>query len=395
MKKKVLILTADAGFGHRSAANAIQAALAEAQIYEFDVRIENLLNYPSVPALLRNTQTDYDQIVKDLPKFYEFSYESSDKPLPTQIAQIGLSAMLYKAFQQVMDDFDPDIIINTYPFYHGPAQTWYFIHEESWKTSRRTKNGGDPKAVKPKHKPFITVITDLVSVHMIWMSLLPDAYCVATEAMKEQTVKAGFDRNAILCTGIPVKPVFATETRSKSELRNMLGWDPDKTTLLSIGSKRISNLLDYLAVINHSGFDIQLAMLAGGDEELYREMQKIEWHIPVKIYNYSHEIPAMLKASDAVVTKAGGLITSESLAAGVPMILVDVLPGQEEGNALFVEENNAGKVARNQIDVLKTLAHWLNNEQAGLKVATENAKRIGKPRSSMDVVDLIIKFLSV
>ncbi len=394
MKKKVLILTGDAGFGHRSAANSIAATLAKRDEIEFEVRIENLLDMPDTPTALRNTQTDYDKIVTEMPKLYEFSYESSDRLLPTQIAQIGLSAMLYTPFLKVMKSYDPDIIVNTYPLYHGPAQTWYLINEESWNNERKKrKAASDLTPLDRKHKPFITVITDLVSVHMIWMSLMPDYYCVATNEMKEQTAKYGVSRDKIFCTGIPVKPVFYEEQRSKHELKSSLGWDPEKTTILSVGSKRVSNLMDYLDILNHSDFDIQLILIAGGDDELYEKMKAVDWHIPVKIYNFTKELPMMMLASDLIITKAGGLITSESMAAGLPMILIDVLPGQEEGNAQYIVDNQAGALLRNPTELIFTLKHWLMDDKIGLKSISERVKLIGKPKSSLEISDIIIKEL--
>ena len=395
---KVLILTADAGFGHRSAANAVAEALLNQQDTEIEVKIQNLLDDPSTPALLRNTQTDYDKLIRESPKLYEFGYESSDKPIPTQLAQIGLSAMLFKSFSNEMQDFRPDLIVNTYPLYHPPAQSWYLINEASWTSEEIAKflpqSAISKYSFQGRHVPFITVITDLVSVHLMWMSLLPDAYCVATEQMRDQVIKNGLSPNKVFCTGIPVNSVFSSETRSKVELRKSFGWDLEKTTALAIGSKRVTNLIEELNAINHSGFDLQLIMAAGGDENLYRMMINTEWNIPVKIYNFTRELPLMMLASDLVVTKAGGLVTSESLAAGLPIILIDILPGQEEGNAFFVEKNGAGRVVSDPIKMIETLSDWLRNDQVGLKVAAANAKVVGKPNSSKQIAKLILDRLN-
>ncbi|MHC1770862.1 MAG: glycosyltransferase [Flexilinea sp.] len=395
---KVLILTADAGFGHRSAANAVAEALLNQQDTEIEVKIQNLLDDPSTPALLRNTQTDYDKLIRESPKLYEFGYESSDKPIPTQLAQIGLSAMLFKSFSNEMQDFRPDLIVNTYPLYHPPAQSWYLINEASWTSEEIAKflpqSAISKYSFQGRHVPFITVITDLVSVHLMWMSLLPDAYCVATEQMRDQVIKNGLSPNKVFCTGIPVNSVFSSETRSKVELRKSFGWNPEKTTVLAIGSKRVTNLIEELNAINHSGFDLQLIMAAGGDEKLYQTMINTEWNLPVKIYNFTRELPLMMLASDLVVTKAGGLVTSESLAAGLPIILIDILPGQEEGNAFFVEKNGAGKVMSDPIKMIETLSDWLRNDRAGLKAAAANAKIIGKPDSSKQIAKLILDRLN-
>ena len=90
-------------------------------------------------------------------------------------------------------------------------------------------------------------------------------------------------------------------------------------------------------------------------------------------------------ASDMILTKAGGLITSESLAAGLPMLLCDVLPGQEEGNAKVVEDGGAGKVLHSQLDLLETLSHMLMDNGSKLKVMQQKAKQIGKPNAARDI----------
>ncbi len=392
--KRVLILTADAGFGHRSAANAIADAILARKETEIEVKIQNLLDDPSTPAVLRHTQTDYDKLVRGSPKLYEFGYESSDKRFPTQLAQIGLSAMLFKSFSDKMLNFHPDVVVNTYPLYQAPAQTWYLINESAWTSDEITKflpqSAVSKYSFQGRHVPFITVITDISSVHLMWMSLLPDAYCVASEKMREQLIKNGLSADKVFTTGIPVKPIFATETRSKAALRRYFGLDEEKTTVLAVGSKRVTNLMDRLNIINHSGFDLQLIMAAGGDEKLYQTMTDTAWNFPVKICNFTQEMPLMMLASDFIVTKAGGLVTSESLAAGLPMILIDVLPGQEEGNAEFVEKNGAGVIVSQPIKMIETLSRWLRNDQGGLNEAKMNAKRIGIPDSSIRVTDLIL-----
>ena len=395
--KRVLILTADAGFGHRSAANAIAATLQKQKSMDIEVKVQNLLNDPKTPSLLRNSQYDYDKLIRESPKLYEFGYESSDKPFPSQLAQIGLSALLFKSFSNEMDEYQPDIIVNTYPLYHPPAQTWYLINEASWTSEEISKflpqSAISKFSFRGKHIPFITVITDFASVHLLWMSLLPDAYCVATELMRDQVIQNGLSPEKVFCTGIPINPVFSEETRTKAALRVYFGLDPEKTTALAIGSKRVSNLMENLTVMNHSGFDLQLIMAAGGDEKLYQTMQSTQWNIPVKIVNFTQELPEMMLASDFVVTKAGGLVTSEALAAGLPMILIDVLPGQEEGNASFVQNNGAGIVISDPIKLIETISLWLRNNKAGLKLAAENARRIGRPDSSSHIVKIIQSLL--
>lgn len=403
--KKIIILTADAGFGHRSAANAIyDGLLSAAADLPLSVEIVNLLEAPGAPGPLKYTQTEYDKIVKSIPRIYEFGYSQSDKTIPANLGKIGLSAALYHAYDEMIKTLNPDVIVSTYPFFQAPAQTWSLLNEENEseqnlnviKDEIEKENPGIFKFLSAKrrpHIPYITVTTDFVSIHQFWMSKMPDYYTVANEETKKLAVSNGIDPNRVLVTGIPVKPIFATEKRSKAEIRSALGWDPNLTTVIAVGSKRVSKLIENLNAINHAGFDFQLVMVAGGDDRLYKNMRAAEWHHPTYIYNFTNEMPLMLLGSDVAITKAGGLITSECLAAGLPMLLVDVLPGQEEGNANLVVTNRAGILTKSPTELLEAFFHIMTDERKLLTSMSENARRIGHPRASLDVCDIIFHFL--
>ena len=121
---------------------------------------------------------------------------------------------------------------------------------------------------------------------------------------------------------------------------------------------------------------------------MYQQMREIEWHVPVKIYNYCNTLSELMLASDMILTKAGGLITSESLAAGLPMLLCDVLPGQEEGNAKVVEDGGAGKLLRSQLDLLEILYHMLTNKGEKLRTMQKKAALVGKPHAAQDIAKM-------
>ena len=117
-------------------------------------------------------------------------------------------------------------------------------------------------------------------------------------------------------------------------------------------------------------------------------MTRNKWHVPVKIYNYCNDLSELMPASDFILTKAGGLITSESLAVGLPMLLCDVLPGQEEGNARIVEENDAGRTLHSQYGMLEILCHMLSDDGHRMKQLQQTAMRIGKPHAARDISEM-------
>ncbi len=381
--KKALILTADAGFGHRAAANAIEHALKRYPDPAVEPTIINLLDDPATPKWLRDSQSDFDRIVREIPGVYEVAYDQSDKPVPTTIAHLGLAAILYNPLSKAIKEVQPDVIISTYPLYSGPVYAWYMRNE----SLLRTKDGEQHIGEHPhkKHLPFINVITDLYSVHTIWFSFSPDRICVSTDKVRMDAIQFGCNPNHVVCTGIPVRPELTEIGMSKTELRIKHGLDPDLPLMLAVGSKRVTSMMDYLNVANHAGFPLQIVMAAGGDDELYDKMTRNKWHVPVKIYNYCNDLSELMPASDFILTKAGGLVTSESLAVGLPMLLCDVLPGQEEGNARIVEENDAGRTLHSQYGMLEILCHMLQDDGHRMKQMQMNAMRIGKPNAARDI----------
>lgn len=367
--KRILILTADAGFGHRSAANAISAALQEVFADACTVEIVNPLDDKRVPILLRESQTDYDKLVRTMPGFYKFWYETSDTAAISTIVDMALLPMLYDVLSDLVRKHRPDVIVTTYPLYQFPLNT--------------------VNNLRRRRVPLVTVITDLVSVHRVWFHRTTDLCIVPTEAVHQLGLEYHIPPHKLKIVGIPVHPNFARPHPDKASLRAELGWRTDLSTLLVVGSKRVSNLRDVLRALNHSRLPLQLVIVAGGDEALYNDLVSWEWHTATHLYPFSKDMPTLMHAADCVMSKAGGLIVSESLACGLPMLLIDVLPGQETGNADYVVQNGAGALARDPVTALEALYHWLDQDGRQLAECAQNAQRLGRPRAAYDIANLI------
>lgn len=366
-RKRIVILTADAGFGHRSAANAVAAALAERYGDACDVRIENPLDDKRVPVLLRESQTDYDRLVKTAPKLYNLGYELSDAPVPTVVIDSALTVMLFDALRAVVKRTEPHALVTTYPLYQAPLRI--------------------VSQLRRVHVPLITTVTDLASVHSIWFHPAADRCLVPTPVVHELARKAGLPDDRIEIVGIPVHPDVLHAAERRQAIRAELQLSDDATTILVVGSKRVGNLREVLHLLNHSGLPIELILVAGGDDGLHKDLQSTEWHRPARIYNFVDNLPELMHAADIVVCKAGGLIVSETLAAGRPLLLVDALPGQEVGNAEHVVSGGAGVHAREPATALETVYHWLAHDRAALRERTAAAAALGRPRAAFDVAD--------
>jgi len=368
-KKKILILTADAGFGHRSASLAIQSAIEELHPGQYQVELVNPLDNKKAPFFIKESQSEYDKWVRDVPELYKFGYELSDSPIPVTILETILVVSLYEVINEMIEEHEPDIIINTYPLYQAP-----FV------------------AVKSLHKlkiPMVTIVTDLATVHQIWFNDKVDWLVVPTEIVRDDAIEAGVNPDKISVIGIPVNPRIFQMQESKQELRKSLGWNQELTTILAVGSKRVEHFKENLDILNHSGFSFQLIVVTGKDQELYEELNTVDWHHEIHLYEFVDQMPEFMRASELLIAKAGGLIVTEALASGLPMILIDVIPGQESGNAKFVQDGKAGFWTKNVIEFVQVLGHLFFNQNESLSQVKENAKNIGKPSSAMQIAELI------
>jgi 1,2-diacylglycerol 3-beta-galactosyltransferase len=367
--KRILILMAEYGYGHRSAANAISAALQETHGPECVVEVVNPLNDKRAPVFLKKDQANYDRIIREMPELYRFGYQVSDTSVATNIIGNTATLLLFNVIRETLKKHQPDAIVCTYPIYQAILQVIFNIEK--------------------RHIPIFTVVTDLATVHKMWFNPTVDMCFVPTQTVRDLAISSGLSPEKVRITGLPVHPELAKGRQDQASIRANLGWDSDLFTVLAIGSKRVEHLYDSLSVLNHSGLPLQLAIVAGGDETLYQRFKETEWHQETHLYNFVTDMPTLLRGSDCVLGKAGGLTVTETLACGLPLIMVSVIPGQETGNADYVINGKAGDLAQNPTEVLEVMYHWLANGREIYNQRVQNACRLGYPRAAYEVADLV------
>jgi len=188
-KKRFLILTSDSGFGHRSAARSVQKALEILAPEEVDTQIINPILETDFPKLFKQIDQGYDNRVKNSPKIYRFSYDISDSRQMSKLAESALILLLQKNIKDLIDLYNPDVILNTNELYNAPTRT--ILKDEERKV------------------PFFTVVTDLADVHTMWFAKGPDKYFVASEWARRKALDNEVPPEKICITGIPVDPDFS------------------------------------------------------------------------------------------------------------------------------------------------------------------------------------------
>lgn len=363
--KRFLILTSDSGFGHRSASLSTKKAIDLLYGAEAYVEIVNPIVETKTPSVMKPVEDGYNRIVRKNPELWRFSYDLTNTRAFSEVMEGALVLALQKNIANVIRDFRPDAILNTNEMYNSPC--------------------GAALIDLDMEIPLFTVVTDLADVHTLWFSEDPAHYFLASNWVRVKACESGVPDEKISVTGIPVNPIFADQTIDRYALKQALGLKEGLPTLLFVGSQRVDNILKSLEALKGLKGMFQVVVIAGGNNALYEQLQKLSFNFPILIRNFVDNMPEWLLSADVLITKAGGLILSEGLAAGLPILIIDYIPGQEEGNIRYVLSHQAGAHVQSAGEFVATLEYWLRNGGSQLKLVVDCATRLGRPDAALSI----------
>ncbi len=366
--RTILVLTNDAGLGHRQAALATVAALEQRYGDLCRPILVNPLEEPGVPAALRNTQSDFNRVVRFAPALYRFGHGLANTPLPTRLMERLEVLTLTEPISRVLARTQPDVVVTTHPVYVYPLADYRRRQAETW--------------------PVVVLVTDLARLQRLWFRPEVDRYLVPTAEAAALAARRGVPAERVHVTGIPVD-LRLSEALSPAEVRAANGWDATLTTVLAVGSRRVQEFTTFLRAINEAELPIQLVVVTGDDADLLAEVRAIDWRLPAHPYGYVTELPVWLRAVDAVVTKAGGLTVAEALAAGCPPFIIQCTPMHERGNADYLVAHDAGVRAESPAALVKALRRALADNGRGLAHLADCARELGRPRAAFHAAELI------
>ena len=359
---KVLILHASAGAGHKRAAEAI--AKAYANLGEgHDVRVLDALDF--APAWLKKLyQRSFEVSVKHAPKIYGAIYHASSEAVRLRgfrWMRRTFNKVAARDLLRAVEKFGPDVIVCT--------------HMLALDALSRKKAAGRLDA------PLACVVTDYVA-HGYWAEKLCDRYYVATPETAQEIVRRGIARGRVRASGIPVDAAFAAAPEREAA-RRAIGIEPGRRAVLVLGGGLgMGPVADVVRSLGSHDLPVELVVVCGKNEALRKEIEALapSLRVPVRAYGFVDAIPTLMAAADVVVTKSGGLTTTEALAIGRPMLLFEAMPGQEAGNARHLERCGAAISVEPERtgDVLATLLA----EPERLERLAERARAAGRPRAA-------------
>jgi processive 1,2-diacylglycerol beta-glucosyltransferase len=233
-------------------------------------------------------------------------------------------------------------------------------------------------------------VTDF-DLHSMWVHEHMAGYFAANEEVAYRMRAQGIPAHRIHVTGIPIMPAFA-QTFSRSECARAFGLDPEKTTILLMGGGAGMGRLDQvaarlLALNDH----FQLIALAGRNLALLDALQALAAQYPGRMLaqGFTHQVERLMACADLAVTKPGGLTTSECLAMGLPMIVNEPIPGQEERNADFLLEHGAALKATDAVTLEYRIRYLLQHPDK-LADMREKARALGRPAAARSVLNTVL-----
>lgn len=222
-------------------------------------------------------------------------------------------------------------------------------------------------------------------------------FFVANDKMKNYLISKNIPENKVFVTGIPISSRFL-KNYDKQEILNEFGLQNNKKTILFFGGGEFglgkTKTFEIFETLVKNFNDIQIIAIAGKNEKMKLKFEKIVQENNkqnyVKILEYTNKVPELMAISDLVVSKPGGLTTSESLASNLPMIIINPIPGQEEENAEFLEEKDIGIWIRKNDSAYEIFRNLFANPEK-LEKMKKNTEILAKKHSTEDICKTILK----
>jgi 1,2-diacylglycerol 3-beta-galactosyltransferase len=369
MGEDVLILMCDSGGGHRSVADAIVGAAEHLFPGKYQFQLADIMaDGFSFPLNLAGRM--YGPAVNRLPRSWGLLWHLTNGRRRSPLLLRMVSPLAATRLRSILRSRKPGLIISTHPWAnHIPV---WVLQELGWKV------------------PLVTVITDPVSVHNWWLCPDVDLCLVPTEKVRQKALEAGFTPERVKVVGIPVELEFLNPSRSQGELRKELGLAENlPTVLVTGGGDGMGNVFPVARAVAQASLDVQLLIVAGRNEKLKARLEEVSWEVPIRIVGFAENMPALMHATDVIVTKAGPSTISEALVCGLPMLVSGSLRGQEEGNAEWVVESGAGLLTPTPEKAAAALKELLQPGNETLAHMAESAYQAAKPHAALEAARLI------
>ncbi len=367
MPRNILILHTSAGNGHTRAAQAIELAV---RALDPTATVQNHDAMEFTNAVFRRLYAkSYVDLVNRAPHVLGYFYDLLDRgpatPQKSDSFRRLVERLNLRRLLKFLKSQSWDVVVNT-----------HFLPAEMIAMLKRQEEFSAPQ---------FTVTTDF-ETHRLWVNQPCERYFTATGEGAAYLAHWGVPREAIEVSGIPIHPEFSRR-HDRGECLRRHDLAGDRPIVLQLGGGfgvgPVETIYQTLLAVD---LPVEIVVVAGRNEVLRQELLAIE--VPprhrVRVLGYTDAMHELMAVADVVVSKPGGLTTSETLASGAAMVIVNPIPGQESRNSDFLLENGAAIKVNNTATLAYKLTQLLH-DPARLARLKANAQRLAKPHAAFDI----------
>ncbi|HEU6443476.1 MAG TPA: glycosyltransferase [Gaiellaceae bacterium] len=366
---RLMIVSTSAGAGHTMAAVALEEA-ATSLLPNVDVTSVDVLDFTS-PLYRRANTRSYLKVVDRMPSLWGYLYDTFDDRRARQDQARILKAVDWiesVAFRRFVSDWAPDVILATH--FLGPQ----FL---------------DPGRRRQRDRCFLGIVVTDFHAHSFWTQRTADGYFVGDDELRFSLVRRNVPSDRISVTGIPIRRAFEARG-SVAATRAALGLEPDALVVLVMGGGVGLGEIETAVEVALAAEKTQVVALTGLNSALEERLAGAAARLGgrLRVAGFVHNVHELMAAADVAVTKPGGVSASECMAMGLPMILIDPMPGQEERNCDYLQDAGVAVKAHGSDSLAYKLTLVLSDE-ALRKRLRRAALRARRPRAAQEIISLV------
>ena len=385
---RILIATVTAGGGHLAAAAAMDEAW---KAFRPNDTVERLDLVKFFSPLHRKIHADgYVKLVEHAPEIWGMMFQKTDDPGRATRLNHWRRAFPSNSrlrFTRFLKEFKPDVVLCTH---YLPLEALALLREKSRKSGVTRARGG--QAGDPLPNAFVASIVTDFEAHALWMDPCVDLYCVAAEETRARLIARGANAESVVATGIPVSTRFSQKL-NVGEIRQRMGLRDDQPVMLVLsGGFGMGPVAEVLRELDKVDRRFQTVVVTGRNLELRRTLSEQDRRHPTHVLGYAANMHELMAVADLVISKPGGLTSSEALAIGKPLLILNPIPGQEAANSDFLLERGAAVKVNRVEDLPYRLEQLLASKKlAEMAVA---ARRLGRPEAGMEICRVVAERVS-
>ncbi|MFC1466286.1 MAG: UDP-N-acetylglucosamine 2-epimerase [Candidatus Brachytrichaceae bacterium NZ_4S206] len=357
------LLYSDTGGGHRTAADSIQQAFATLNGKPHRVETINAIAY--LPRPFNHSEATYRVAINHARWLHYLNYVALDDVQRMQTVGALLSRLDGERLHALFRDHPADVYVSCQPQFNP------FV----------------PQAMRvwaPRAR-YAHVVTDLSHIHSFHVTPFADVVTTPTEEARRELIARGMSPQRVITTGQPVIPSLEERVKRGARSRTERGLRDDLPAVLLLGGGEGAGLLDKMArAIVRAGLPVQLVVICGRNQVLRQTLSKDIAGPTTQVLGFVDDVPEWMGASDVLITKAGSTTLAEGFVAGLPIIIFDALPGQEEGPRDYAVGHGAAAWCPTPASVVAQLRQWLN-DPAALERVRRASRALARPQAALDI----------